>query len=132
MRLVDFVKQYKVLHASHAAFAAIWQSGSKMPALRLRHQEIAKHLHPRNRLQFLGVYKKSIERDGIGFSEQLHQTAILLDQVIRQQRNADAALAGTQYPEHGVDGEGGRARSLAVSPDLDQPAPVLQIIGDTA
>ena len=43
-----------------------------------------KDLDAGNRFQFFRVNKKRIECDGIGVPEQLHQTAVLLDQIIRQ------------------------------------------------
>ena len=55
-----------------------------MPTLRFRDQEIAKYLDASDRLQFLGINEIGVERDGVGFAEQLHQSAILFDQIVRQ------------------------------------------------
>ena len=63
---------------------------SEIPALRFRDQEIAKHLDARNRFQLFRINEIGVERDGVGFAEQLHQSAILLDQIVRQQRDPDA------------------------------------------
>ncbi len=101
---------------------------SEMPALRLRDQEIAEHLHACDRLELLGIDEESVERDRVGLAEQLHQSAVLLDQIIRQQRDADAALAGALDSEDVVDGENGRARAFAVTVHVHQPAPVLEIV----
>src|SRR5215216_3717533 len=77
-------------------FAWLWRKGndSVMPALRLGDQEVAEHLDARERLQFLRINEIGIHRDGVGGSEQLHQAAILLDQIIGQHGDAEPALAG--------------------------------------
>src|SRR5215510_14255648 len=101
----------------------------EMPALRLRDQKVAEHLHARDRLELFWVYEIGIERDRrVRLAEQLHQSAVLLDQIIRQQGDADPALARAQNPEHVVDGQRRGARAFAVARDLDQPAPVLEIL----
>jgi len=97
----------------------------EMPALRFGDQKVAEHLHPRDGLEFFRINEIGVERDGVGLAEQLHQPAILLDQVVRQQGDADAALACAQNAEHVVDGQRRGARTLAVARNLDQPAPVL-------
>ena len=85
----------------------------------------------RHRLQFFRVYENASSAMEFGLSEQLHQPAVLLDQIVRQHRHADAALAGAHDLEHVVDGERRRARTLAVACDLDEPAPVLKWLGTT-
>src|SRR5260370_1002043 len=83
----------------------------------------------RDRLELFRIDEIGIERDRrVGLAEQLHQSAVLLDQIIRQQGDADPALARAQNPEHIVDGERRGARAFAVARDLDQPAPVLEIL----
>src|SRR6516164_985496 len=53
-----------------------------MPALRLRDQKVAEHLHARDRLEFFRIDEIGIERDRrVGLAEQLHQSAVLLDQI---------------------------------------------------
>ena len=57
----------------------------EMPALRLRHQKVAEHLHARDRLELFRIDEIGIERDRrVGLAEQLHQSAVLFDQIIRQ------------------------------------------------
>ena len=103
---------------------------SEAPALRVAHQEVAEDLHARNRLELLGINEKSVDRGRVGFTEQLHQATVLLDQIVRQQRDADAALAGAHTPRC-VDGQNRRPRAFAVAPH-----PVarsgLQIVGTAA
>jgi len=50
----------------------LWQNESEMPALRVGYQEVAKDLDARDRFEFLGINKKGIERERVGFAEQLH------------------------------------------------------------
>src|ERR1700730_16166977 len=65
----------------------------EVPALCFRDEKVAEHLHPRHRFELFRIDEIGIEGDGVGLAEQLHESAILLDQVIRQQGNADSPLA---------------------------------------
>src|ERR1700722_20222761 len=100
------------------------------PPLRLADEKITKRLHARDRFQLLRIDEEGVDRDRIGFGEQLHQAAVLLDQVVRQHRDPESALARAQDAEHVVDSEMRRARALAVAADLDQPARRPEIGGD--
>src|SRR3954466_5966181 len=102
---------------------------SEMPALRFRHQEVTESLHASDRLQFFRIDEIGIERDRVGFPEQLHERPVLLDQIVRQQGDTDAALTRAHDAEDIVDRERGLARALSIAGDLDQPAPVLEMIG---
>src|SRR6186713_838594 len=106
----------------------LW-AASETPALRVAHEEIAKRLHARDRLQFFGINEIRIERRAFLFAEQLHEADVLLDQIIRQQRDADPALAGAQQAHDVVDHQRGLARALAVARDFGEPIPVLQVYG---
>ena len=57
----------------------------------------------------------------------MHQVAVFFDQVIRQQRDAKAALASAQDAENVVDQDERAARAFAVTGDIDQPVSVLQV-----
>src|SRR5208282_1055142 len=82
-----------------AAFAR--SSGTlEIPALRVGDEKVAKRLHAGDRFELFGIDEIGIERDGIGLGEQLHQPAVLLDQIIRQHRDTEPALAGAQYAEN--------------------------------
>src|SRR5690349_22054803 len=99
-------------HASHAksgkVFASFMQPSEarhtpeagqgrlKIPTLRLGDQEIAERLHARHRFQLFRIDKIGVERLCFGLAEQLHQPAVLLDQVVGQHGDAEAALAGAQ------------------------------------
>src|SRR5271170_3356857 len=109
-----------------AEFGASLQA-SEIPALRVGDKEIAEGLHARDAFELLRVDEIGVERDGVGLAEQLHQPAIFLDQIVRQHRNAQAALAGAQYAEDVVDDEKWCARSLAVTRHLNQPLRALEI-----
>src|SRR5271168_947275 len=100
---------------------------SEIPALRVGDQKIAKRLNARNGFQLFGIDEIGIERDGVALAEQLHQSAVLLDQIIRQHRDTESTLAGTQNAEDIVDHEMRYARSFAVARNLDQPARALQV-----
>src|SRR5580704_2418611 len=99
----------------------------KIPALRVGDEEVAERLHARYGLELFGIDEVGVERLRFGFAEQLHQAAVLLDQIIRQHGDADAALAGAQNAEDVVDDEMRLARALAVARHLDQPARALQV-----
>src|SRR5262249_17338016 len=75
------------------------------PALRLADHEVAEHLDAGDRLQLFGIDKISIDRDRVGLAEQLHQTVVFLDQIIRQRGNAEPLLAGAYQAENVVDAE---------------------------
>ena len=59
----------------------------------------------------------------------MHERPVLLDQIVRQQGDTDAALTRAHDAEDIVDRERGLARALSIAGDLDQPAPVLEMIG---
>src|SRR5262249_38600745 len=101
---------------------------SEMPALRFCDQKVAEHLNARDRLQFLRINEKRIERDAVGFAEQLDKAAVLLDQIIREQCNADAALAGPLDAEDVVDRQDRSPRAFAVAPRLHHPPPILEVV----
>ena len=120
--------QRSAVHVSHVtwASAALWRGEGReqivwsvllfgaivtdfaeaalvIPPLRLAHQEIAECLHARDRLELFGIDEVRVERDRLGFAEQLHEAAVLLHQIIRQHCDAEAALAGAQDAQHVVD-----------------------------
>src|SRR5262245_55667277 len=99
----------------------------EMPALRFGHQEVAKDLHACDRLEFLGIDEIGVKRRSIVLAKELHQPAVLLDQIVRKQRDADTALAGAQYAEYVADVEERVPRPLAVARDLNEPVAVLQV-----
>src|ERR1700722_15828106 len=74
----------------------------KIPALRVGDEKIAERLHPRHGLELFRIDEIGVERDRLSLAEQLHQAAVLLDQIIRQHGDADAALAGAQDGEESV------------------------------
>src|SRR5580704_18499747 len=76
-----------------------------IPALRVGDEKIAERLHARHGLELFRIDEVGVERDRLGLAEQLHQPAVLLDQIIRQHGDADAALAGAQDAEDVVDDE---------------------------
>src|SRR4051795_9756800 len=98
---------------------------SGRPALRLAHHEVAEHLHARDRLQLLGIDEIGIELDRIRLAEQLYETALFFDQIIRQRRDAEALLTGTHRAENVVHPEIGLARTGAVAAGFAQPVAVL-------
>lgn len=55
----------------------------EIPALCFRDKKISEHLHTCDRLQFFRINEIRIERDRIVLREQLHQSLIFFDQVIR-------------------------------------------------
>lgn len=69
-------------HVSHAAHPAShiqsvspWETESRaleMPALRVRDEEIAKHLDARDGFQFFRIDEVGVERERLAFAEQLH------------------------------------------------------------
>src|ERR1700685_3674460 len=99
----------------------------KIPALRVGDEKIAERLHARYGLELFRIDEVSVERRRLGLAEQLHQPAVLLDQIIRQHGDADAALAGAQDAEDIIDHKVRRARALAVARHFDQPARALQV-----
>src|SRR5262245_28966236 len=98
---------------------------SEVPALSVRHQKVPEYLNAGDRLKLFRIDKIGIKGERVGFSEQLNQTAIFLDEIVRQYGNAEPALAGTQDAEHIVYSEVRCAGTFAVPADLQQPAPVL-------
>src|SRR5579863_1733519 len=97
----------------------------EIPALGVGDKEVAKSLDAGDRLEFFGIDEIGVERDRFGVAEQLHKP--VLDEVVRQHRDAEPALAGAQNAEDIVDDEMRLARPLAVAGDLDQPPRWLQI-----
>src|ERR1700731_1507166 len=89
-------------------------TGLKIPALRVGDEKIAERLHARPGLELFGIDEVGVERLGLGLAEQLHQAAVLLDQIIRQHGDADAALAGAQDAEDVVNDEVRYAWAFAV------------------
>src|SRR6202045_5248669 len=87
---------------------------SEIPALRVGDEKVAERLHARHGLELFGVDEISVEGLGLGLAEQLHQPAVLLDQIIRQHGDADAALAGAQNAEDVVNDEVRYAWAFAV------------------
>ena len=53
------------------------------PPLRHGHQKIAEDLHARDRFEFFRIDKVGIERERVVPAEELHEPAVLLDQVVR-------------------------------------------------
>src|SRR3974377_523284 len=98
-----------------------------MPALRVRDQEIAEDLDARDRLQLFRIDEVGIEREGIDVAKQLHETTVLLDEIVRQHRDTKASLARAQPAEHVVDRTRWGTRALAVAADLEQLAAALQV-----
>src|SRR5580658_9233078 len=88
--------------ANRIAFARDERS-SEIPALRVGDKKIAKSLHTCDAFKLFRVNKIGIERHSLGLAEQLHESAVLLDQIIRQHRYTEAALAGAQNAENVVD-----------------------------
>src|SRR5579862_4454556 len=68
----------------------------EIPPLRVGDEEIAEDLNARHRFEFLRIDEERIERERVGVTEQLHQAAVFLDQVVRQHGDAEPALAGAQ------------------------------------
>src|SRR5579864_9165983 len=101
-------------------------AGSVTPTLRLADQEVAKGLDPCDRLKLLRIDEVGVERERLRIAKQLHQAAVLLDDIVGQHRDAEAGLAGAQNADDVIDDEMRRARALAVAGDIDQPARVLQ------
>ena len=56
---------------------------SEVPALGVRDQEISENLNTCDRLEFFRINKISVERERVGFAEQLNQAAVFLDQIVR-------------------------------------------------
>src|SRR5580693_4836815 len=102
-------------------------TGLKIPALRVGDEKIAERLHARHGLELFGIDEVGVECLGFGLAEQLHQAAVLLDQIIRQHGDAESALAGAQEAEDVVDEEVRYAWAFAVARHLDQPARALQV-----
>src|SRR5262249_5436409 len=100
---------------------------SEVPALRVGDEEISENLNTCDRLEFFRINKISIERERVGFAEQLNQAAVFLDQIVRQHCDTESALARAQHAENVVDRQMRRARIFAVATDLEKPAPVLQV-----
>src|SRR6266851_5837334 len=96
-----------------------------MPALRLGDEKVAKHLHARDRLEFLRIDEIGVVGDLVVVAEQMHQAAVLLDQIVRQHGDAQSTLAGKQHAEHVVDGEPGQARVSLGASDREQPIAAL-------
>src|SRR5262249_40867982 len=90
-------------------------SASEIPSLRLADEEVAESLHPGHRLEFFRIDEIGVERDGLGVTEQLHQSGVLFDDVVGQHGDAEAGLARPSYPDDVVDDEVGTARPLAVA-----------------
>src|SRR5215207_4485434 len=94
-------RQCKAPHASYAARAK-WcgekcSVRSERPALGVADQKIPERLHARHRLQLFRIDEERIESGSLFFAEKLHKADVLLDQIVRQQCDAQAALAGTQH-----------------------------------
>src|SRR5580700_503485 len=98
-----------------------------IPALRVGDEEIAEGLHARDGLELFGVNEIGVERDRFGFAEKLYEAAVLLDQIIGEHRNTEAALARAIDAQNIIDDEMRNARPLAVARDFDQPARALQV-----
>src|SRR5262249_9208262 len=69
---------------------------SEVPALGVRDQEISENLNTCDRLEFFRINKISVERERVGFAEQLNQAAVFLDQIVRQNCDTESALARAQ------------------------------------
>src|SRR5213595_114386 len=96
----------------HIMRSAACRSG--WPALRFANHEIAEHLYPGHGLQLFGINEIGVELNRVRFAEQLNQTVVFLDQIVRQRGNAEALLAGADQAEHVVDLEKRFARAGAV------------------
>ncbi len=107
--------------------SALKYCGLGRPALRLADDEVAEHLHTGHRLQLFGIDKISVELNRVRLAEELNQTIVFFDQVVRQCCNAQALLAGAHQAQNIVDLEVGFARAGAVAPGIDQPVAVLQV-----
>src|SRR6266567_2656305 len=95
---------------------------SEIPLLRFRNQEVAEDLNARNGFEFFRVHEEGVEGEIVKIAEQLHQAAVLLDQIVRKHRDAEPALTGAQQTEHVVDRQPRLTRSLAVAACVDEPA----------
>src|SRR3954452_17365380 len=111
-------------HVSHAETGGFRQRKLRRPALCFAHHEIAENLHPRHCLQFFRIDEICVELDRIRFAEQLHQTIIFLDQIVRQRRDPEPLLTRAHQAENVVDLEIGFARTGAVAAGFDQPTTV--------
>src|SRR5262249_35659374 len=100
---------------------------SEMPALRVGDKEVPEHLDARNRFEFFRIDEIGIERERFSFTEQLHQTAVFLDEIVGQHRDTKPTLARAQHTEHVVDRQMRCARAFAVATDLQKPPPILQV-----
>src|SRR5581483_7200456 len=100
---------------------------SEAPALRVAHEEIAERLHARDRFQLFRIDEERIQRRPFLLAEQLDETDVLLDQIVGQQRDAEAALTGAQHAHDVVDDEVGLPWALSVAGYLGEPMPVLQV-----
>ena len=109
----------------------LWPNESEMPALRIGDQEVSEDLDARDRLEFFWINKIGVKRERVGLAKQLHQTAIFLDQIVRQHGDAEPALARAQDAEHIVYRQLRCARAFAVPAYFQKPAPVLQCAGTT-
>src|SRR5208282_4909398 len=130
-------------HASHAVIATSalgrnrrikFTAGSawrdrvlEIPALRVGDEKVAKSLHARDGLELFGINEIGLECDCIGLAEKLHEPAVPLDQIIRQHRDTEPALACAKDAENVVDNKMRRTRPLAVARDLDQPTGAQQV-----
>src|SRR6185436_876847 len=79
----------------HAAVK--YSARSERPALGVADQKIPERLHARHRLQLFRINEECIEGRSLFFAEQLYEADVLLDQIIWQQRAAQAALARAQH-----------------------------------
>src|SRR5665213_2940768 len=116
-----------VANSRQTDFATRAALPSGRPALRLAHHEIAENLHTCDGFQLFGIHKIRIKLDRIGLAEQLHQTVVLADQIIRQCSYAETPLTGAEQAEDVVDREIRLARARAIAPGLDQPTPILEM-----
>src|SRR5438128_2632889 len=117
----------RILDGPHAR-AMTSEYASETPALRLGDQEVAEHLDARHRFQLFRIDEIRLEGEAVDVAEQLHQAAVLLDQIIGKHGDAEPALAGAAQAEHVVDHEPGLAGLLAVAGDLGEPVHVLEIV----
>src|SRR4249919_2437053 len=89
------------------------------PALCLAHHEVAEYLYPRHRLQLFRIDEIGVDLDRVGFTEQLHQAVVFLDEVIRECCDTEALLTGPDKSENVVDLEECLARTRAVTAGVD-------------
>src|SRR6266536_137878 len=94
---------------------------SIIPALRDGDQEVAEYVNARHRFELFRIDEIRLEGEAVDVAEQLHQSAVLLDQIVGKHRDAETALTRAAKAQHVVDHEPRLARLLAVAARLGEP-----------